>query len=188
LQSTRCGLLTAWSCRLACYHPELRSIHSWCDGGPHTSQRRARARLGTSGPAEPETYRFLWLRSFHHPVVIRLSHMRRGGFIVSTELDGAGGYAPGRQLRRDSVRLSDDTWTSFQALIAREAFWTRLTTDTAHQGLDGADWIIEATRGGRYIIVERWAPATNESAAFMRRLGLEFLRLGRVSVPAADVY
>jgi hypothetical protein len=145
-------------------------------------------RLGTSGPAEPETYRFLWLRSFHHPVVIRLSHMRRGGFIVSTELNGAGGYAPGRRLRRDSMGLSDAVWTSFQALIAREAFWTRPATDTAHQGLDGAEWIIEATRKGRYTIVARWAPATSESAAFMRRLGLELLRLGRVSVPAADVY
>ena len=47
-----------------------------------------------------EAVRFLWLRSFHHPIAVRA--MRRGASysLIAVELAGAGGYAPGAVLHR----------------------------------------------------------------------------------------
>src|SRR5919205_1244808 len=45
---------------------------------------------------EDESYRFLWLRSFHKPIAI---HVWRAGvrrFVVVKRLNGHGGYNPGR--------------------------------------------------------------------------------------------
>jgi hypothetical protein len=42
---------------------------------------------------EVESYRFLWLRSFHHPVAIRLEIKGDGSSVLITKISsGAGGY------------------------------------------------------------------------------------------------
>ncbi|HZS04476.1 MAG TPA: hypothetical protein VFD58_06540 [Blastocatellia bacterium] len=52
--------------------------------------------LLTLSGVQIECYRFLWLRSFHHPVAVRIWREGNDRFIVAKELDGAGGYEPGR--------------------------------------------------------------------------------------------
>src|SRR5215468_3618237 len=49
---------------------------------------------------DTETYRFLWLRTFHNPVAVRV--FRRGDDydLEGVILDGAGGYNPGHVSRR----------------------------------------------------------------------------------------
>jgi hypothetical protein len=48
----------------------------------------------SSGSAE--VYRFTWLRTFHHPVVISLEHDLKGRWLMHTKVtSGAGGYEPG---------------------------------------------------------------------------------------------
>lgn len=55
-------------------------------------ERPLREAVSTGG----EAYRFLWLRTFHRPVVIRVV-ARNGQIVLETkETDGHGGYAPGR--------------------------------------------------------------------------------------------
>src|SRR5215204_1130025 len=44
---------------------------------------------------EDESYRFLWLRSFHHPITIHVWRTGVDQFIVVKEVSGAGGYKPG---------------------------------------------------------------------------------------------
>src|SRR5258706_15132529 len=44
-----------------------------------------------------EVYRFVWLRSFHHPIAVRLVVRTNGsGWIHSRMTTGQGGYEPGR--------------------------------------------------------------------------------------------
>src|ERR1022692_1355040 len=43
-----------------------------------------------------EAYRFLWLRTFHHPVAIRVVLRPDGTGVLTTKVaSGAGGYSPG---------------------------------------------------------------------------------------------
>jgi hypothetical protein len=56
---------------------------------------------------EPDTeYRFTWLRTFHHPVVVRVTNTGNVTRIEAVELNGAGGYSPGKELRRISRPLT----------------------------------------------------------------------------------
>jgi hypothetical protein len=45
-----------------------------------------------AGPGE--TYRFLWLRSFHHPIAIRLSCTNGTCQLAAVRTGGKGGYEP----------------------------------------------------------------------------------------------
>lgn len=130
-----------------------------------------------------ESYRFTWLRTFHRPIVVRLSWLRDGGDLVAVVLDGAGGYEPGKVAKTVRRRIEGREWQSLQAALT--GFWTLPTKNKADaNGCDGAQWIIEGRRQGQYHIVDRWTP---DDGAY-RDLGLLFLKLTGIEVPKADIY
>lgn len=110
-----------------------------------------------------EVFRFTWLRTFDHPVVVRFSRKGYTFEIYSRELTGAGGYEPGRILRTDTKRLSKDEWCEFKRLLDETSYWQMPSVDDEGGGLDGAQWILEGVRNGQYHLVDRWSP---ESGAF----------------------
>jgi hypothetical protein len=120
-----------------------------------------------------EAVRFLWLRSFHHPIAVRA--MRRGASysLIAVELDGAGGYAPGAVFRRDSITLDSLNWNALVAPLGQDGFWQ---LDSARNGADGAEWVAEAATRGQLYTVTRWAPEATGSGANMRAFGLSMLR------------
>jgi hypothetical protein len=137
------------------------------------------------GDAESETYRFTWLRTFDHPVAVRISWADEGAELISVELDGAGGYAPGNVLKSARRALTGTDWRGLKASFEGLKFWTmptQLSADT--DGADGAQWILEGRRGDDYHVVERWSP----EAGSYREVGLQFLRLAGITVPADEVY
>jgi hypothetical protein len=132
-----------------------------------------------------EAYRSTWLRTFHHPIAVRISWSEERGELTSVELDGAGGYEPGSILKTGHRPLPKGEWSVLKASVERLKFWampTRLSADLS--GADGAQWIIEGRRGDEYHIVDRWSPKTGS----YRDVGLQFLRLAGIIVPAREVY
>lgn len=120
-----------------------------------------------------EVYRFLWLRTFHHPVAVRVVCKEDGDMIVCKMCAGAGGYEPGRLMLNRSASFSPHQKTQLKALLESSRFWELPSKDTSF-GLDGSHWIVEAVKDGRYHIVDRWSP---ESGA-VRDLGLFFIKAG----------
>ncbi len=62
--------------------------------------------------------RFLWLRSFHPGISIRVEHNTLETQIISTELAGAGGYSPGAVARQINRTLSPKEWNKIEELIS----------------------------------------------------------------------
>ena len=114
--------------------------------------------------------RFLWLRSFHPGVAVRIEHFRGRTRLVAITLDGAGGYAPGSVAHRAERVLPPDAWMEVEDAIADADFWQLPTADRSF-GLDGAQWIIEIAESDRYHVVERW------SAGELETLGRKLLDL-----------
>jgi hypothetical protein len=120
-----------------------------------------------------EVYRFLWLRTFHHPIAVRLE---RDGYSVklkAVEFDGAGGYEPGRVLRTDNVSISLDEWCEFIRRLEQATFWQQETVDPRESGNDGSQWILEAVKDQRYHVVDRWTPeegAFKDACVYLLRL------------------
>jgi hypothetical protein len=104
-----------------------------------------------------ETYRFLWLRTFHHPIAIRVWRKGEERNMVFKELDGAGGYEPGKLIANRSRRLTTDEWDKFIKLLQRASYW-RLPAESKNGGKDGAQWILEGKKDEQYHVVDRWSP------------------------------
>jgi hypothetical protein len=127
------------------------------------------------------TYRFTWLRTYHHPVVIRVVDSGTKGSLLAVELDGAGGYEPGKLKHRKELALSDNQLLELKNLFTSTSFWT-LPTPKENSGMDGSEWIIEVADNGRYHVVVRWTPTTGAA----RDIGMRFLHLAKWKLN--DVY
>ena len=130
-----------------------------------------------------ESYRFLWLRTFHHPVAVRLWKRGAEKFIVVKELSGAGGYEPGELIVNHTRKLSAAEWNQFARRLDDTCYWQLPTEDDELGGTDGAQWIFEGFTLGRYHIVDRWTP---ESGSY-RELCLYALQLSGLKIDK-DVY
>lgn len=125
------------------------------------------------------TIRFMWLRTFHAPVLVRLA----GPPWVSKArvTDGHGGYEPGVVVHREARELSEDErehlLQSFEALD----FWSRELAEPK-AGCDGAHWILEAATPTKYRMIDEWSP----ERGVLRDFCLDLLRC--TTIDLSDVY
>lgn len=113
--------------------------------------------LSCGAPSSDEAYRFLWLRSFHQPIAVRVSRAGRSYELVATALSGAGGYEPGRVVQRVRRELTEDEWRRVTHALQRISFWQMSANPPTEEiGVDGAQWIIEG-RSASYHVVDRWS-------------------------------
>jgi hypothetical protein len=117
------------------------------------------------------SYRFTWLRTFHHPVAVRIVETGGRAELFATELDGAGGYDPGQVLRTKRLTITTDQFEQIENLIRRNGFWSLPSRDDA-LGFDGSEWIVEGATD-EYRVVCRWSPKSGP----IRAIGEEFLSL-----------
>lgn len=104
-----------------------------------------------------KVYRFTYLRSFHHPIVIRLENNDDVISIHWKVSDGAGGYEPGQIITNESKVLTLEDWNTFEAKIMTIKFWNTPTIERDELiGYDGAQWILEGAVPGKYHVVDRW--------------------------------
>jgi hypothetical protein len=134
---------------------------------------------------EDESYRFLWLRTFHDPIAIRVWRSGSKQFIVAKRLNGSGGYEPGTLDAIHTRALSNSEWIEFLMHLETSCFWQMKSMDD-NLLEDGAQWIIEAYRQGRYHLVDRQCP---EPGSF-REAGLYLLRISGLleGIPEGQIY
>jgi hypothetical protein len=131
-----------------------------------------------SAKANGQSYRFLWLRTFHRPVMVRLDvHADGTGMVTLKETSGQGGYEPGKLRKVSRRKLSRDQTQGFLTLVEELKYWDLSSTEQPKEdgetvvGLDGAQWILEGSKGKDHKVVERWSP---EDGA-LKSLGLTML-------------
>lgn len=107
---------------------------------------------------QTEIFRFLWLRSFHHPIYVRVERRESGVWLSTGELDGAGGYEPGKLIRNQQLTLSQQEWCELSRLLEKVDYWNLPTSQSNQNGVDGAEWILEGVKADRYHVVDRWSP------------------------------
>jgi len=109
------------------------------------------------GESPGESYRFLWLRTFGRPIAVRVEN-GRSNTLTAVELDGAGGYEPGKISRKVQRQLSMEEWKTLSDGLKATNFWNMPGRPT-DRGLDGAEWIMEGRSEHDYHVVDRWMPA-----------------------------
>jgi hypothetical protein len=137
--------------------------------------------------SKAESYRFVWLRTFHHPVIVRVDIKADGSAELTTKVsNGAGGYEPGKLIENASRPLIQRQTDKFLATIKRLQFWELPTNETSEGvGCDGSQWIIEAVKDGKYHVVDRWTPGKGA----VHDLGLTFIfGLAQMRIPKDELY
>jgi len=133
-----------------------------------------------------EAYRFLWLRSFHHPIAVRVWRVGEQRCLTVKELDGAGGYEPGKIIVNETRPLTENQWIAFKVKLEQGNFWN-LPSHNKHIGLDGAEWIVEGSKEKdykvrTYHVVDRYDGGDNRLAC------LYLLRLSELKIKEDDIY
>ncbi len=124
------------------YHPFLRAMNE--------------SRLWND-TSEMETFRFLWLRTFDNPIVIKIEKSKNKYTVEWKVTDGMGGYAPGKIITNEQINIDKIIWDSFKDSINKIDFWKMSNTEDFF-GTDGSQWILEGKVGSQYHIVNRWTP------------------------------
>jgi hypothetical protein len=125
-------------------------------------------------------YRFLWLRTFHQPVVVRLQvEEQEAGLLIAKVTDGRGGYEPGKLILNETSHLSRQAVEEFLMRLKELEFWQRPTIDESGGiGIDGAQWVLEGVQDSRYHVLSRWSPKEGD----FKETSLMLLRLAKVTV------
>ncbi len=113
--------------------------------------------LLTDLSTQEESYRFLWLRSFHEPISLRVSRIGNTTTLFIKKSDGKGGYEPGKLILDTTKSLSPEEWQKFMTLLENSCFWGMNTWD-GRMGFDGAVWILEAVKSSHYRVIFRKSP------------------------------
>ena len=131
-----------------------------------------------------EIYRFTWLRSFHHPIAIRIEKHDETYILTWKMCDGAGGYKPGKLIVYKQEIIDKANWNEFKSRIDKMDFWN-LKTNRKILGSDGAEWILEGKKDSNYHVVDRWSEG---GPAEYYRCCKYLLSLTKIDIPKKDIY
>ncbi len=132
-----------------------------------------------------EVQRLVWLRTFHHPMAVRLVRADSGCRVVLTILSGKGGADLGVVQRRDSSVTADARCAEVEATLTATGFGS----DTLTPGLrrnDGAEWVFESRGAAGYRVVARWSPEVSRRDPKFALAGRAFLRIASWDEAADD--
>ena len=107
--------------------------------------------------SQTEIYRFVWLRTFHNPISIRIERQQNIYLLTWKLCNGAGGYEPGQLTIAKQKQIDDANWGKFKTLLNQIDFWNT-DTEIETMGFDGSQWILEGKEGSKYHVVDRWTP------------------------------
>jgi len=126
--------------------------------------------------------RFTWLRTFHAPIIIRMTRLERGkGWIDTVVLSGHGGYDLGNIKTRRRIAVTHAQADPILAL-ANPAGLVPAIPGCVPPGMDGARWLIERRDASGYHFAERWSPRNGP----VRDTGMALLRLA--GLDGEDIY
>lgn len=152
--------------------------------------------------------RFLWLRSFHDPIAIRVWKEGENYHIRGVKMDRLTDKSP-VQLTKDVARkLGKEEWLQIAKLSEPPDTWKPLNKEEGvelSRGFDGADWIFEKSSGEEHAMIDLWCPQGHDAETYKKkgvnisrvtvrdfsvyvRLGLLLLKLTELTPEEKDIY
>jgi len=110
-----------------------------------------------------EIYRFTWLRSRDHPIIIRIEkqdykYMLYWKYFDWKYYDDVWHNPEKWIMIAKQKELDEASWVEFHNLLHQIDFWN-METNNRVWGFDGAQWILEGKTDSQYHVVDRWSPS-----------------------------
>jgi len=137
---------------------------------------------------DTEIYRFLWMRSFDEPFVIRMEKTKEEQYVIVKKKNGISGGQLGEIVMNDTIPLSESQWADFVDVLNESDFWETPSIEKTEQLInDGAYWIVEGRLHDKYHVVYRHSPSRYRDPKF-RQLGLYMLELCNLDLTDSEIY
>ncbi len=135
-------------------------------------------------------YRFLWLRTFHNWISIRVEHHKDGNTkVFAKEFERREAAVPQSLLKNLSIKWPPAKYQIFARKIKAMGFWDSPSVETIKLGevsIDGAAWILEGVEQSRYHVIARGTVTIKRSA--LKQLGLYLLKETDLLPPKEQSY
>ena len=129
-----------------------------------------------------ESYRILWLRTFHNPIVIEIQDKKESVKLSYKISDGAGGYEFGNLSQDTTFLINRKDWNKLIQLIQKSGFWNLTTDKDEIPGCDGSELIMEGHNENGYHMIYRWGgQEIGECGRFM-------IELSKIKIPEKEFY
>lgn len=123
--------------------------------------------------SQTTVFRFLCIRTFQPPFVIRVEKKADGGgSLFFKQSDGQGGYQTGKVAENQTVKLSKAQMSELEAKF-NSGFFEMKNRGKNRGGLEGSRWLIEGLQNGKYHLVDRYSPGWGS----FRNLGMNLIKL-----------
>jgi hypothetical protein len=136
-------------------------------------------------------YRFLWFRSFHNWISIKVEHHKDGTTTVyAKEFDRRTNAGPNPLLER-KFDWSTEEYASFINKIDSLKFWDSqsiLTITERELSTDGAAWMLEGVDEHRYHFVVRRGADSSDTKPVVKEVGLFLLEKTKLLPPKGQMY
>ncbi len=103
-----------------------------------------------------EIYRYTNLGTWSNPYVYRIEKCDSIVRITKKRTNGYGGYESGSLVDNETKVINYEKWKSLINKIDSISFWELETH--GERGLDGAEWVLEGYKEGKYHFITRWSP------------------------------
>ena len=131
-----------------------------------------------------EVCRFTWLRSFHHPISVRIEYDGESVTIYTKESNGAGGYEPGELITNNVQIIPIEQGRSFIDKLHKSFIWSSPSSAVGIP-VDGAQWILEVKIPGTYKVMDKGSPERGDA---FRTLCEQFLDMGGIKIKSKEAY
>ena len=122
-----------------------------------------------------EAIRFIWHRSFHLPVCVRLYKVAEKEWCLCSKMINMTGDDKFFFEENRDVSVSPRFAADCIAILDGVGFWSAAADEGG--GIDGAFWVFEAQIQGKYHVLQRHSP---ESGTPFYKLGIKLLKAGKV--------
>ncbi len=114
-----------------------------------------------------ETYRLIWIPTFHKPTVIRIWRSGENYYIVTKRLNRNKNNLIIGNLKFDQTRsLTAEEWHNFVSLVNQSCFWNIPSNIKEPIPVDGASWTFEGVKNGQHHFVDRIFPSERMNEIF----------------------
>lgn len=140
------------------FEPTLltKAIHE--DGDPQLSKAFQEMPLYMMPGCVDEAYSLIWIPAFHPPALVRVWRVGDQSFMVAKTLDTKGWSKFGNLTESNACTLTAFEWRDFTNLVDHAGYWELPKTTEEIIPQDGAVWIIDGLRSGKYHWVRRRIP------------------------------
>ena len=113
--------------------------------------------------------RFLYISSFNRKVSVRITKSGKTITLTAVQLDGMGGYAPGKVALKKVVRLSQEQWETVSRKLEKLKFW-EMKREKWIPATAGANLELEAASLGNYHVAFRRFPVPGDYLGLFRSM------------------